>query len=526
MQALKVKRRPPALVLLAAARTTPAPRVPEGSRAMAGIGCHYMAVWMDRSTITFTQMGGEGVPWVGQAPFTTDKHIFANLGDGTYFHSGLLAIRQSIAAGVNITYKILYNDAVAMTGGQQVGERPEGHSVLQIMQSLVAEGVSKLVIVTDEPEKYDGVALQPGVDGAPPRRARPHPARVPRAQGHHGHHLRPDLRHREAPPPQARHDGRPGQARGDQRAGVRRLRRLPRAEQLPVGRAGGDRVRPQAPHQPEHLQQGLLLREGLLPELRHRRRRQAEEAARRTAARPSLDARRRCPSRRCRHRPSAWGIVVAGVGGTGVITIGQLLGMAAHIEGKGIVTQDAGGLAQKGGATWSHVQIADTPDAILTTKVGTAEADLVIGCDPIVAASKDTLAAMREGRTYVALNTHGTPTAAFVQQPRLAVPRRQLRSRDRRTPWARRSSAAFDAEQLAVRSCWATRIYTNPLMLGYAWQQGWVPLAHDVADARDRAQRRAGRQQQGRLRMGPARRARPGRGAGPVAAGGAGDRSS
>jgi len=138
-------------------------RVPEGSRAVAGIGCHYMTVWMDRSTSTFTQMGGEGVSWVGQFPFTQDKHVFANLGDGTYFHSGLLAIRQSIAAGVNITYKILYNDAVAMTGGQQVGERPEGHSVLQIMNSLKAEGVAKLVIVTDEPQKYDGVPLAAGV---------------------------------------------------------------------------------------------------------------------------------------------------------------------------------------------------------------------------------------------------------------------------------------------------------------------------------------------------------------------------
>jgi indolepyruvate ferredoxin oxidoreductase len=133
--------------------------VPEGSRAMGGIGCHFMATWMDRSTIGFTQMGGEGVPWMGQQPFTTDQHIFANLGDGTYFHSGLLAIRQSIAAGVNITYKILYNDAVAMTGGQQVGERPEGHSVLQIAQSLQAEGATKVVIVTDEPEKYEGVKV-------------------------------------------------------------------------------------------------------------------------------------------------------------------------------------------------------------------------------------------------------------------------------------------------------------------------------------------------------------------------------
>jgi indolepyruvate ferredoxin oxidoreductase len=127
-------------------------KVPEGSRAMAGIGCHFMSIWMDRATVGFTQMGGEGVPWVGQQPFSTDQHMFANIGDGTYFHSGILAIRQSIAAGVNITYKILYNDAVAMTGGQQVGERPEGHSVIQIAQSMRAEGAAKIMIVTDEPE--------------------------------------------------------------------------------------------------------------------------------------------------------------------------------------------------------------------------------------------------------------------------------------------------------------------------------------------------------------------------------------
>jgi indolepyruvate ferredoxin oxidoreductase len=138
-------------------------KVPEGSRAMAGIGCHFMTVWMNRSTVGFTQMGGEGVPWVGQQPFSNDQHMFANLGDGTYFHSGLLAVRQSIAAGVNITYKILYNDAVAMTGGQQVGERPEGHSVVQIAQSMRAEGAVKIVVVTDEPEKYQGVELAPGV---------------------------------------------------------------------------------------------------------------------------------------------------------------------------------------------------------------------------------------------------------------------------------------------------------------------------------------------------------------------------
>jgi len=138
-------------------------KVPEGSRALGGIGCHYMATWMDRATLGFTQMGGEGVPWVGQQAFSNEHHVFANLGDGTYFHSGLLAIRQAIAAGVNITYKVLYNDAVAMTGGQQVGERPEGHSVLQIMNSLISEGVRKLVIVSDDPAKYASAPLAAGV---------------------------------------------------------------------------------------------------------------------------------------------------------------------------------------------------------------------------------------------------------------------------------------------------------------------------------------------------------------------------
>jgi indolepyruvate ferredoxin oxidoreductase len=138
-------------------------KVPEGSRAMAGIGCHFMSLWMDRSTVGFTQMGGEGTPWIGQQPFCNEKHVFANIGDGTYFHSGILAIRQSIAAGVNITYKILYNDAVAMTGGQRVGERAEGHTVVQIAQSMRAEGAVKIKVVTDEPEKYNGVALAEAV---------------------------------------------------------------------------------------------------------------------------------------------------------------------------------------------------------------------------------------------------------------------------------------------------------------------------------------------------------------------------
>jgi indolepyruvate ferredoxin oxidoreductase len=197
----------------------------------------------------------------------------------------------------------------------------------------------------------------------------------------------------------------------------------------------------------------------------------------------------------------AWGIVVAGVGGTGVITIGQLLGVAAHMEGKGIVTQDAGGLAQKGGATWSHVLIGATQDDIRTTRVGMAAADLIIGCDPIVTAGKETVLRMREGRTHVALNSNSTPTAAFVKNANWQNPARRLRRTSQR-PSAPQGVASFNADAAATKLL-GDSIYTNPMMLGYAWQKGWIPLGRALAAARDRAQRGGGRQQQGRLRVGP-----------------------
>ena len=174
------------------------------------------------------------------------------------------------------------------------------------------------------------------------------------------------------------------------------------------------------------------LPEGLLPELRHRRRRRAEEEGEGQGATSPVRRWARCPSRAAAlARDQVWGIVVAGVGGTGVITIGQLLGMAAHIEGKGIVTQDAAGLAQKGGATWSHVLIGDTQDEIRTTRVGMAAADLIIGCDPIVGACKETLARMREGRTHVALNSAQHADGRLRAQRQLAEPGRTPARRDR-----------------------------------------------------------------------------------------------
>ena len=173
----------------------------------------------------------------------------------------------------------------------------------------------------------------------------------------------------------------------------------------------------------------------------------------------------------------AWGIVVAGVGGTGVITIGQLLGVAAHLEGKGIVTQDAGGLAQKGGATWSHVLIGATQDDIRTTRVSMAAADLIIGCDPIVTAGKETVLRMREGRTHVALNAQGTPTAAFVKNANWQNPSDQCVA-DITRAVGEAGVGLFNADAVAGKLMGDT-IYVNPMILGYAWQKGWIPLGRE-----------------------------------------------
>ncbi|HEY9024984.1 MAG TPA: indolepyruvate ferredoxin oxidoreductase family protein, partial [Burkholderiaceae bacterium] len=313
-------------------------KVPEGSRAVAGIGCHYMVNWMDRSTSTFTQMGGEGVPWVGQAPFTTDKHIFANLGDGTYYHSGLLAIRQSLAAGVNITYKILFNGAVAMTGGQPVDGQID---VPSITRELEAEGVRRILVVSDEPAKYNaGIRLAPGTTV------------------HHRDEL--DALQREL-----REVAGVSVIVYDQTCATEKRRRRKRGTMAPSNRrvvvneavceGCGDCS----------VQSNCLSVEPVETEFGRKRRinqnscnqdfscangfcpsfvsvegtlRKPAKAASKQAELPEV------PLPTLPACDTAWGIVVAGVGGTGVITIGQLLGMAAHLEGKGVVTQDAAGL--------------------------------------------------------------------------------------------------------------------------------------------------------------------------------------
>ena len=444
-------------------------RVPEGSRATAGIGCHYMAQWMDRSTSLVSQMGGEGVSWVGQAHFTGEHHVFANLGDGTYAHSGVLAIRQAVAARVNMTYKILYNDAVAMTGGQTV---ESGMSVAAMTHELAAEGVVDIRVVSDHPEVHraQGQWLAAGV-------------RV-----HHRDELDAVQRAlREVPGVSA--------LIYEQTCATEKRRRRKRGRMAQatshvvineaVCEGCGDCA----------VQSNCLSVEAVDTELGTKRRIHQSSCNQDLSCLkgrcPSLvtveGARLRKPDvvAQAQSWPElpepvlpaadhAYGVLVAGVGGTGVITIGQLLGMAAHLEGKAVVTQDAAGLAQKGGATWSHVQIADDPSELRTTKVGTAEADLVLACDGIVAALPATLAVMMPGRTRVALNTHATPTAHGLRTTEPEVAHTACRQRLTEEVGATQLGM-LDAAWLAERLL-GDAIFANPMMLGYAWQKGWLPI--------------------------------------------------
>jgi indolepyruvate ferredoxin oxidoreductase len=464
-------------------------RVPEGSRAMAGIGCHYMVNWMDRRTSTFTAMGGEGVGWVGQAPFTNEAHVFANLGDGTYFHSGLLAVRQSIAARVNITYKILYNDAVAMTGGQPL----DGNlSVPAITRELQAEGVVRTLVLTDDPAKYDEVDdLAPGVTvhhrdelDALQRELRATPGCTALVYDQTcATELRRRRKRGKAPMARSHVVIHETVCEGCGDCSVQSNCLSVEPVDTPLGRKR--RINPSSCNQDLSCLKGfcpsLLTVEGTDGQAPRLKAPQAQAGATTTRAAAPVNV-QDLPEPDVPAAPRPWGIVVAGVGGTGVITIGQLLGVAAHIEGKGVITQDAAGLAQKGGATWSHIQIADDPACLHTTRVPTAEADLVMACDAIVAAQPTTLSVMAAGRTHLALNTHGAPTAAVVRQPGWRYPEQACDTVLQTAVGDDGSGqrlARFDAQALA-EGLLGDALFTNPLMLGYCWQKGWIPLSREA----------------------------------------------
>ncbi|CAN7623391.1 indolepyruvate ferredoxin oxidoreductase family protein [Aquipseudomonas alcaligenes] len=449
-------------------------KLPEGSRAQGGIGCHYMTQWMDRNTDTFTQMGGEGATWIGQAPFTDTPHIFQNLGDGTYFHSGQLALRAAVAAGVNITYKILYNDAVAMTGGQPIdGEL----RVDQLSQQVFAEGVKRIALVTDEPEKY-------------PTRA----TFAPIVSFHHRREL--DAVQREL-----------REFKGvsviiyDQTCATEKRRRRKRGKLVdPAKRAfinpavcegcGDCSVKSNClsvlPLETElgrkrEIDQNACNKdfsclEGFCPSFVtvHGGELRKPEAVGSGALFTVLPE----PRQPGLERP--WNILLPGVGGSGVTTVGALLGMAAHIEGKGCSVLDQAGLAQKFGPVITHIRIAAKQDDIHAVRIAAGETDLLLGCDLVVAASEEALAKLNERIATAVVNSHEAATAEFTRNPDAQVPGEAMQQALIEAVGAEKTHF-IDATRLATRLL-GDSIATNLFMLGYAYQRGLVPVSAEAIE--------------------------------------------
>jgi indolepyruvate ferredoxin oxidoreductase len=445
--------------------------VPEGSRALAGIGCHFMALWMDRNTATFTHMGGEGAPWIGQAPFTTCPHVFANIGDGTYFHSGLLAIRAAVAAGVSMTYKILYNDAVAMTGGQH-HDGPLDPAI--VSRQIAAEGVENIVAVVDEKEPLPG-----GLDWAPGVTIRP----------------REEL---DAVQRELREKKGVSAIIYVQTCATEKRRRRKRGEfpdpprrvvinELVCEGCGDCSIASNClsvePIETEFGRKRIINQsacnkdysclKGFCPSFvtveGGALRKGKAAAAGGDAEFPPLPE----PPQRDLERPH--GTLVTGIGGMGVITIGQIVAMAAHLEGKAATVLDMSGLAQKFGPVMSHVRIARAPEELHSVRVGVGAADLVLGCDLVVTAGVEALSRMNQKTTRVVVNATVSPTAEFVRNPDWRLPGSELQAEIIEATGS--NNVDFIAAGKLSTALLGDAIATNMFMLGYAFQKGLVPLA-------------------------------------------------
>ena len=442
--------------------------VPEGSRAYAGIGCHYMAQWMDRSTLGFTQMGGEGANWIGEAPFSKRPHVFQNIGDGTYNHSGYMAIRASIAAGVNVTYKILYNDAVAMTGGQM---HDGSLTVPKIAAQVAAEGAKRVVVVSDEPKKY------------PPGTRWP--------EGVTFHH-RDDLQQVQKDLSQI-----PGCTIliYDQTCAAEKRRRRKRGtfpdpekrviiNELVCEGCGDCGVKSNCVSvQPLETEWGrkrtidqsscnkdFSCVKGFCPSFVTVHGAQLKKG-RGVAKDHEVQA---LPEPEIPRIDHTYNIIVTGVGGTGIVTIGGILGMAAHLEGKATGVIDMAGLAQKGGAVYSHMRIAERPEDIHAIRVAAAGADLVLGGDIVVAGNKKVLAAVKAGRTAMIINTSEFMPGDFTRNADFSLPTERLR-RTISNAAGRDRTHFVNATRLAT-SLFGSSLGSNIFMVGFAYQLGTLPL--------------------------------------------------
>ena len=444
--------------------------VPEGSIAFGGIGCHYMATWMDRGTETFTQMGGEGATWLGQAPFTERKHVFQNLGDGTYFHSGLLAIRAAVASGVNITYKILYNDAVAMTGGQPLdGEL----SVAQIVAQLRAEGVNRIALVSDQPQIYraQGLAKFDGVSIAHRNQLGSIQLELRDTEGCtaiiYAQTCAAEKRRRRKqgiladPPRRVFINDAVCEGCGDCGIQSNCLSIVPR--ETPLGRKRA--IDQSACNKDYSCVRGFCpsfvsVRGGQL---------RKHQARAQTGAWAEPDEPRRV------HVEGPFNILITGIGGTGILTVGSVLGMAAHIEQKGVSVLNQTGLAQKFGAVSAHVRVAETQAAIHAMRIPAGEAHLLLGADLVVSAGDDALSKLNREHSHAVVNDYLSPTAEFTHNPDAEFPLIEMEQAISDEVQDGRSRFV-DATTIATRLL-GDAIFANFFLLGVAYQQGLIPIA-------------------------------------------------
>lgn len=451
-------------------------KVPDGSLALGGIGCHWLALFMDRDTETFTQMGGEGAPWLGAMAFSERKHVFANLGDGTYHHSGALAIRAAVYGNANITYKILYNDAVAMTGGQLISET---FAPQQIAAQVLAEGVREVVVVTDQPEKYRQVSGSNG--GFPAGVTIHHRDELDEVQ----RRLRETtgvtvlLYDQTCAAEKRRRRKRGKMADPDVRAFINEL----------VCEGCGDCSEQSNCISVEPLEtvwgrkrqinqsacnKDLRCVDGFCPSFVT----VSGAALKKLGAAKVAQERRKIglPDPQVAELSRVHETVITGIGGTGVITIGAIVAMAARLEGKRATCLDQTGISQKNGAVLSHVRIGPDADSLHAPRVSTGNADLVLGCDMMVAASVPAVLTMSPGRTRVVLNTHLAPHADFVLNPLTADFGEESLKAAITDAAGEQSVSMLPATRLAT-SVFGDAIATNMIVLGYALQKGWIPVS-------------------------------------------------
>ena len=445
-------------------------KLPEGARAYAGIGCHYMVQWMDRNTIGFTQMGGEGANWIGEAPFSKRAHVFQNLGDGTYNHSGVQAIRAALAAGTTITYKILFNDAVAMTGGQK---NEGGLTAGRIAREVQVMGVKNVAVVYDEKEEIDWSAFPAGIERHPRENLLQVEEKYSNIKGVSvivyvqtcAAEKRRRRKRGQFPDPDQRVFINPEVCEGCGDCGVQSncVSIVPLETELGRKRAIDQST----------CNKDFTCLNGFCPSFVT-----VEGAKIKRAATAQLEI-GELPQPELPPIDGTHNTVITGVGGTGVVTIGAIMAMAAHVDGKGAGMMEMAGLAQKGGAVHIHCRIAERPEDITAIRVATGECDTLIGGDLVVSAGSKTLGLTRPGETGAVVNSHEIVTGDFTRNANFKLPAGQLQlSLEARL---RENLVLFDASELA-RALLGDSIYSNMVMLGAAWQRGLVPLSHEALE--------------------------------------------